>query len=164
PLLVAGGAVPDELHVRLGLGQLSLHVPPCGGGAHDLGLEVRGPAGQLLELGVLGQAAQLVLELADASVERLQLEQPLLLGGVGSHAWSPWVKSGPAAPRAKSHGSVRTCETWISNLAAEASSSAIRRSASPGSQSDSLAKCPASTRYGVPPARLASSRASRAGW
>ena len=141
PRLVAGRAVADELHVGLRLGHLALHVVELGARADELVVDEPGLALEVGELRELRQVGALVHDLVEPGVDRLEVEQPLLAGGLGVHGIPPG-----SAPTTKVHGSVRTVLMWVSTLAARSPRPTRSARSALASQTCSLAQWPASTR------------------
>ena len=131
-----GGAHAHLLDVGLGLGLRALEVVDLGLGGDDRGRAARrgGPRARR-SVASCGQAAAPVLDLVEAGVERLQVEQAELDGGLGVHR-SPRcsrvvVRScGARAYRRAVHGSVTIVDTWVSTVTPSAARSDTSRSRS----------------------------------
>ena len=136
-LLVARGAVTHLLDVPVGLDDLSLDVAELRARAHELVVEQGGLALEVRDLGELREGPAGVLDLRQARVEGLEVEQLGLLARFGFHGIPPAV----VAPTVKVHGSVRTVLMSTSTLRA-----ATRASRRIGNHTDSLDQWPASTR------------------
>ncbi len=154
PLLVALGARPDLVDVALGLGQLAAEVALLGLGLDQLVAQHADLLVELGQQGVLGQRAAPVGELVDLGVQRLHVEQALLVGGGGFQRDS----SLGTAVRAD-HGSVTSRDTRVSTVSARSPSPLRSRRSQSASQGHSLAQWLTSTRPGAP-----CSSASDAGW
>lgn len=117
PLLRTRRAVPDELDVLVGLGDLALDVGKGRTRQDDLLFERRGTGGGLVELLQDRQRALPVSELVEASVELLQIEQSPLEGQVSFQRGPPGigllsvVPDGTSVGTTKSHGSVHRRDT-----------------------------------------------------
>ena len=105
---VAGGPVANELNVGLRLLDLPLHVGESGTRVDELGVESAGLVLQRRDLAVLGQVRRCVLDLVEARVDRLEVEQRKLTGRVGFQLVLP---SAAFAPTTNVQGSVRRVET-----------------------------------------------------
>ena len=138
---VAGRPVAHQLHVRLGLGDLALDVGQLGARPDELVVDEPRLALEVGQLGELGQMGAGMGDLVEPGVDRLEVEQPQLAGGLGVHDIPP-----RSAPTTKVHGSVRTVLMWVSTLVARSPSPPRSARSARASQTCSLAQCPASTR------------------
>ena len=106
PGAVAGGAVADQLDVGLRLLDLALDVRQGGPRVDQLGVEGAGLVLERGDLAVRGQVGRRVLDLVEAGVDGLEVEQRELTGRVGFQLEPPRL-----APTTKVQGSVRRVET-----------------------------------------------------
>ena len=155
PLLVAGAAGLDLLHVRVGLALLPGQVV-------DLHLEVPGASvdlcalgGELAQLGRLGRVLGLVPEGVEAAVELLDVEQLELGEGVGFQG----VLLEETGQTRNVQGSVTSVLTRVSTVSPRAVAASRTFRSTTGSQLHSAAQCATSTSAGPP-----SSRNSPARW
>jgi len=89
PLLIADGALTDQVDILLGLGLLSGGVALLGLGGDQQVPQLGDVGAEPLELGVLGEAPALVVQLPDARVEGLDFEETDLVGGLGVQRGAP---------------------------------------------------------------------------
>ena len=87
--LIAGGPIPHQLHIRLGLGQLPQQVTMLGAGGHDIVIGRHPSPREVVEPGQHGQVSASALQLRGTGVDLLQVQQPLLVTGVGFHEPHP---------------------------------------------------------------------------
>ena len=110
-LLVLGGAGAHLLDVGLGLGERALEVVDLGLAGDDAVAQRRDAALEVGDRRQLRQRPALVLDLGETGVERLQVEQAELDGGLGVHR-SPhvlvWSCGRARAPRGRPWGSTVT--------------------------------------------------------
>lgn len=121
PGAVAGGAVPHQLHVGLGLVHLTLHVGQRRPRVDQLGVDRARLVLQRSDLAVLRQVRGRVRDLVEPGVDGLQVEQRELAGRVGFQQEPPGVcgvgglvvidGAAALAPTTNVHGSVRNRET-----------------------------------------------------
>jgi hypothetical protein len=105
---VASRPVADELHVGLRLLHLVLYVGQSGTRVHELRVEGAGLVLQRRDLPVLGKVRGCVVDLVEACVDGLEVEQRKLTGRVGFQLVLP---SAAFAPTTNVQGSVRKVET-----------------------------------------------------
>jgi len=108
PSPVAGRAVANELDVGLRLLDLALHVGVSGTRVDELSVEGAGLVLQRRDLPVLGQVRRRMVDLVEAGVDGLEVEQRKLTGRVGFQLVLP---SAAFAPTTNVQGSVRRVET-----------------------------------------------------
>ena len=108
PSPVPGGAVANELDVGLRLLDLPLYVGEGGARVDELSVESAGLVLQRRDLAVLGQVRRRVVDLIEAGVDGLEVEQRKLTGRVGFQRVLP---SAAFAPTTNVQGSVRRVET-----------------------------------------------------
>jgi hypothetical protein len=106
PGSVPGGAVANQLDVGLGLLDLALDVGERGPRVDQLGVEGARLVLQRDDLAMRGQVRRRVLDLVEAGVDGLEVEQRELTGRVGFQLEPPRL-----APTTKVQGSVRRVET-----------------------------------------------------
>jgi len=107
--LVPGAALAHELHVGFGLDNLALNIIQRGLGADQVVVQQGRLGLETAQLRKLGKRRLAVIDLVQARVEGLQIQQPPLTARVGFQDLPP-VVSIPFAPITKSHGSVRSVQ------------------------------------------------------
>jgi hypothetical protein len=125
PGLVANRPLAHELHVRVGLGDLALHILQGRPRPHEIVVDGGDLSLETAQLGKLGQGRLAVCNLVQPRVQRLQIQQTPLTARVGfqdvppvlSIVLSPMVspllslrRPPVAAPTTKSQGSVRSVQ------------------------------------------------------